>query len=90
MATENVQMLDDPYEKEREVKQLRFMEQIPKAALASILSSWVYFGYSLKCILDAQAGGLAGTALKAAWLSFAIQLGHASGFGRCSPDVAQP
>ncbi|KAL8723798.1 MAG: hypothetical protein Q9181_007190 [Wetmoreana brouardii] len=56
---------------------MEFMSRAPKAALASILSSWAYFGYSFKCLLDAQAGGLAGTALKVAWLSFLMQLGHA-------------
>ncbi|KAL8771978.1 MAG: hypothetical protein Q9209_002643 [Squamulea sp. 1 TL-2023] len=76
-AAANVRTLDDPYEKKREQDQLQFMDRIPKAALASILSSWLYFGYSLKCLLDAQAGGLSGRALKVAWLSYALQLGQA-------------
>ncbi|KAL8817428.1 MAG: hypothetical protein Q9191_008150 [Dirinaria sp. TL-2023a] len=94
MAAANVRPLDDPYEKQRALEQMQYMKRIPKAALASMLSSWVYFGYSLKCILDAQAGGLTGTALKAAWLSFAIQLGHASEFFRSSlyvfPGLSDP
>lgn len=77
-AAANVQLLDDPREKKREQDQLQFMHRIPKAALASILSSWLYFGYSFKCLLDAQAAGLSGTALKVAWLSYALQLGQAS------------
>ncbi|KAL8790354.1 MAG: hypothetical protein Q9213_000707 [Squamulea squamosa] len=76
-AAASVRTLDDPHEKKREQDQLQFMHRIPKAALASILSGWVYFGYSFKCLLDAQAGGLSGTALKVAWLSYALQLGHA-------------
>ncbi|KAI4124577.1 MAG: hypothetical protein LQ338_004739 [Usnochroma carphineum] len=77
LAAANVQPLDDPHEKKRQEEQMLFMDRIPKAALASILSSWVYFAYSFKCILDAQAGGLSGTPLKVAWLSLAMQLGHA-------------
>ncbi|KAL8714085.1 MAG: hypothetical protein Q9220_001813 [cf. Caloplaca sp. 1 TL-2023] len=76
-AAKNIQPADDPYEKKREVEQLRFIKRIPKAALASMLSSWLYFGYMLKCLIDAQAGGLSGTALLVAWLSYAMQLGHA-------------
>ncbi|KAL8653895.1 MAG: hypothetical protein Q9226_003650 [Calogaya cf. arnoldii] len=76
-AAANVQLLDDPREKKREQEQLQFMNRIPKAALASILSSWLYFGYSFKCLLDAQASGLSGTALKVACLSYALQLGTA-------------
>ncbi|KAL8929727.1 MAG: hypothetical protein Q9172_000284 [Xanthocarpia lactea] len=77
-AAANVQPLDDPHEKRREQEQIQYMNRIPRAGLASILSSWVYFGYSFKCLLDAQAGGLAGTALKVAWLSYALQIGHAT------------
>ncbi|KAL9005606.1 MAG: hypothetical protein Q9188_001609 [Gyalolechia gomerana] len=54
-ATANVEPLDDPYEKSREAEQMLFMKRIPKAALASIISSWIYFLYSFKCLLDAQA-----------------------------------
>ena len=77
-AAANVLLLDDPFEKKREQEQLQFVHQIPKAALASIVSSWLYFAYSFKCLLDAQASGLSGTALKVAWLSYALQLGTAS------------
>ncbi|KAL8727458.1 MAG: hypothetical protein Q9166_006046 [cf. Caloplaca sp. 2 TL-2023] len=76
-AAANIHPLDDPYEKKREHEQIQFMSRVPKAALASILSSWVYFGYSFKCLLDAQFGGLSGTALKVAWLSYALQIGQA-------------
>ncbi|KAL8863506.1 MAG: hypothetical protein Q9178_000187 [Gyalolechia marmorata] len=76
-AAANVQPLDDPHEKRREQAQMQYMNRIPRAGLASILSSWIYFGYSFKCLLDAQAGGLAGTPLKVAWLSYALQIGHA-------------
>ncbi|KAL8943558.1 MAG: hypothetical protein Q9211_000939 [Gyalolechia sp. 1 TL-2023] len=76
-AAKNVEPLDDPYEKGREAGQMLYMKRIPKAALASILSSWLYFGYSFKCLLDAQAVGLSGTALIVAWLSFAVQLAYA-------------
>lgn len=77
-AAVNVQLLDEPHEKKREQDQLRFLHRIPKAALASILSSWLYFAYSFKCLLDSQAAGLSGTPLTAAWLSYALQLGTAS------------
>ncbi|KAL8760786.1 MAG: hypothetical protein Q9184_003045 [Pyrenodesmia sp. 2 TL-2023] len=77
LAAANVQPLDDPHEKKRQEEQTLFIKRLPKAALASILSSWLYFGYSFKCLLDAQAGGLSGTPLTIAWLSFAMQLGHA-------------
>ncbi|KAI4270906.1 MAG: hypothetical protein LQ337_006387 [Flavoplaca oasis] len=76
-AAVNVQLLDEPHEKKREQDQLRFLHRIPKAALASILSSWLYFAYSFKCLLDSQAAGLSGTPLTAAWLSYALQLGTA-------------
>ena len=82
-AAANVQPLDDPHEKMREQEQMQYMDRIPRAGLASILSSWAYFGYSFKCLLDAQAGGLAGTALKIAWLSYALQIGHASKHCHC-------
>lgn len=77
-AAANVVPVDDPHEKRQAQDQMKFMNRIPKAALASILSSWLYFGYSFKCLLDAQAGGLSGTPLKVAWLAYAMQLGHAS------------
>ncbi|KAL8706899.1 MAG: hypothetical protein Q9201_000059 [Fulgogasparrea decipioides] len=77
MAVANIEPLDDPYEKKREQDQMEFMSRAPKAALASIFSSWAYFGYSFKCLLDAQAEGLTETALRVAWLSFLMQLGHA-------------
>ena len=77
-AAVNVQVLDDPHVKKREQDQLRFLHRVPKAALTSILSSWLYFGYSFKCLLDAQAAGLSGRPLTAAWLSYALQLGTAS------------
>ena len=80
MEAANVEPLDGAYEKERAAEQMRFMTRIPKAALTSILSSWVYYGYYFKCLLDAQRGGLTGTALRVAWLSFAMQLGHSSEF----------
>ncbi|KAL8798996.1 MAG: hypothetical protein Q9200_007648, partial [Gallowayella weberi] len=76
-AAANVQPLDDPYEKEREHEQLKFMNRLPKVALASILSSWLYFGYAFKSLLDAQTAGLSGSDLKVAWLSYALQLAHA-------------
>ncbi|KAL8678255.1 MAG: hypothetical protein Q9186_005368 [Xanthomendoza sp. 1 TL-2023] len=76
-AAANVQPLDDPYEKKREHEQLRFMNRLPKAALASILSSWLYFGYAFKSLLDAQTAGLSGRPLNVAWLSYALQLAHA-------------
>ncbi|KAL8660366.1 MAG: hypothetical protein Q9202_006637 [Teloschistes flavicans] len=76
-AAANVVPVDDPHEKRQAQDQMKFMNRIPKAALASILSSWLYFGYSFKCLLDAQAGGLSGTPLKVAWLAYAMQLGHA-------------
>lgn len=78
MATTNIEPLDDPREKKHEHEQMQFMDRAPKAALASILSSWLYFGYTLKCLLDAQSGGLSGPALRVAWLSYLMQLGHAS------------
>lgn len=77
-AATNVQPLDDPHEKKRQEEKMRFMDRIAKAALASILSSWLYFAYTFKCILNARAAGLSGTPLRVAWLSFAMQLGHAS------------
>ncbi|KAI4174206.1 MAG: hypothetical protein LQ346_008267 [Caloplaca aetnensis] len=77
LAAANVQLLDDPHEKKQQEEQILFLDRIPKAALASILSSWIYFGYSFKCLLDAQAGGLSGTPLTVAWLSFAMQMAHA-------------
>lgn len=83
-AAANVEPLDDPYEKSREAEQMLFMKRIPKAALASIISSWIYFLYSFKCLLDAQAAGLSGIALVVACLSFAMQLGYAS---QTSPDT---
>ncbi|KAL8995754.1 MAG: hypothetical protein Q9169_004582 [Polycauliona sp. 2 TL-2023] len=82
-AAANVQVLDDPHEKKREHDQLQFLNRISKAGLASILSSWLYFGYSFKCLLDAQAAGLSGTPLKVAWLSYALQLGTASKDSDC-------
>lgn len=78
LAAANVEPLDDGREKKLQEEQVLFMNRVPKAALASILCSWAYFGYSFKCLLDAQAGGLSGTSLKVAWLSFAMQLSHAS------------
>ena len=83
MTTTNIEPLDDPYEKKREFEQIQFMKRFPIAALVSMLSSWVYFGYFLKCVLDAQAQGLSGTELKVAWLSFVMQLAHSSK----SPDL---
>lgn len=80
LAAANVQLLDDPHEKKQQEEQILFLDRIPKAALASILSSWIYFGYSFKCLLDAQAGGLSGTPLTVAWLSFAMQMAHACQF----------
>lgn len=77
-ATANIIPLDDPHVKRQAQVQMKFMNRFPKAALATILSSWLYFGYSFKCLLDAQAGGLSGTPLKVAWLALAMQLGHAS------------
>lgn len=76
--TANIVPLDDPQAKRQAQVQMKFMNRIPKAALATILSSWLYFGYSFKCLLDAQAGGLSGTPLKVAWLALAMQVGHAS------------
>ncbi|KAL8788172.1 MAG: hypothetical protein Q9213_001811 [Squamulea squamosa] len=76
-AAANVQVLDDPCEKKRGYEQMQYMNRAPRAALASILSSWLYFGYSFKCLLDAQGGGLSGKALGVAWLSYALQLGRA-------------
>ncbi|KAL8767035.1 MAG: hypothetical protein Q9209_006329 [Squamulea sp. 1 TL-2023] len=76
-AAANVQVLDGTCEKKREYEQMQYMNRAPRAALASILSSWLYFGYSFKCLLDAQAGGLSGKALGVAWLSYALQLGRA-------------
>ncbi|KAL8871750.1 MAG: hypothetical protein Q9174_002482 [Haloplaca sp. 1 TL-2023] len=77
MAEPQIEPLDDPHEKEKEREQMLFMERAPKAALASILSSWLFYGYSLKCLLDAQNGGLSGTALVVAWISFLVQIGIA-------------
>ncbi|KAL8669320.1 MAG: hypothetical protein Q9168_006085 [Polycauliona sp. 1 TL-2023] len=76
-AAVNVQLLDDPLKKKREHDQLQYLDRVSKAGLASILSSWLYFGYSFKCLLDAQAVGLSGTPLKVAWLSYVLQLGTA-------------
>lgn len=77
-AATSIQPQDYQYGIERQVEQTIFMTRIPEAALASILSSWIYFLYRFKCLLDAQADGLSGTPLKVAWLSFAIQLGYTS------------
>ncbi|KAI4224378.1 MAG: hypothetical protein L6R36_004715 [Xanthoria steineri] len=76
-AAANVQLLDDPSAKKQAQHQLQYIHRIPKAALASILSSWLYFGYAFKCLLDAQAAGLSGTPLKVAWWSYALHLGQA-------------
>lgn len=78
LAAANVEQVDDPHKKKRMDEQMLFMKRIPNAALAAIVTGWLYFGYSLKCLLDAQANGLSGSALKIAWLSFAIQLTSAS------------
>ncbi|KAL8945885.1 MAG: hypothetical protein Q9222_007638 [Ikaeria aurantiellina] len=75
-AAKNIQPADDPYEKKREVDQLLYIKRIPYAALASMVSSWLYFGYMFKCLLDAQLGGLSGTELLVAWASYVMQLGH--------------
>ncbi|KAI4147737.1 MAG: hypothetical protein LQ341_001728 [Variospora aurantia] len=77
LAAANVEQVDDPHKKKRMDEQMLFMKRIPNAALAAIVSGWLYFGYSLKCLLDAQANGLSGSALKMAWLSFAMQLASA-------------
>ncbi|KAL8649033.1 MAG: hypothetical protein Q9210_004635 [Variospora velana] len=77
LAAANVEPLDDPHEKKRMGEQMLFMKRIPNAALAAIMSGWLYFGYLFKCLLDAQAAGLSGSALKMAWLSFAMQLASA-------------
>ncbi|KAL8968856.1 MAG: hypothetical protein Q9197_004643 [Variospora fuerteventurae] len=78
LAAANVEQVDDPHVKKRLDEQMLFMKRIPYAALAAIVSDWLYFGYSLKCLLDAQADGLSGSVLKMAWLSFATQLASAS------------
>lgn len=75
-AVTSVKPLDGQHETDKQAEQMLFMTRIPKAALASILSSWIYFLYAFKCLLDAQSTGLSGTALKVAWSSFAIQLGY--------------
>lgn len=67
-AAANVQHVDDPYEKRRMREQMLFMKRIPIAALASIISSWLYFGYACKCLLQAQADGLSGVRLETALL----------------------
>ncbi|KAL8943376.1 MAG: hypothetical protein Q9216_001085 [Gyalolechia sp. 2 TL-2023] len=60
-AATRIEPLDDPHERHREIEQMLFMKRIPRAALASMLSSWLYFAYSLKCVLDAQAAVASGT-----------------------------
>ncbi|KAI4093575.1 MAG: hypothetical protein LQ344_002802 [Seirophora lacunosa] len=77
-AAANVQHVDDPYEKRRMREQMLFMKRIPIAALATIISSWLYYGYACKCLLQAQADGLSGSAWTLACLSFAMQLASAS------------
>ncbi|KAL9019577.1 MAG: hypothetical protein Q9185_003118 [Variospora sp. 1 TL-2023] len=77
LAAANVEQVDDPHVKKRLDEQMLFMKRIPNAGLAATVSGWLYFGYSLKCLLDAQADGLSGSALKMAWLSFATQLASA-------------
>ncbi|KAL9595642.1 MAG: hypothetical protein Q9219_006310 [cf. Caloplaca sp. 3 TL-2023] len=81
IATAKIEYLDDPHAKKKLDEQWLFIKRVPKAALAAILSSWTYFGYSFKCLINAHAAGWSRSALTIAWLSFFMQLGHAIPMG---------